>query len=184
MACYGASLWIGESLKCWSLEQSRHHNSIHHLGTMSFSWPALFVFALTPWWDFFTFWEVKWLGWEGGDGGKAAGGATHSAGCTTSWTSSCSGAWGGSTLPRRVASFSGVVEVLCSFPMGLRWEVLTIPLLLWAIRGAMHFCSSCADSQRTPVGNPDSLVEAWSTWANARVFSCLWPKEFLGHQHG
>ena len=47
--------------------------------------------------------------------------------------------------------------------------------LLRVIRGAIHFCSSLAESQRMSVGNPDSSVQACSTWARANVFSSLLP---------
>ena len=77
---------------------------------------------------------------------------------TSSGTSCSSGTWGGSTLLRRVASSSGVVEVLCSSPVGLRRKALTFSSLLRAIRKSIHFCSSHAELQRTPMGNSDSLV--------------------------
>ena len=52
--------------------------------------------------------------------------------------------------------------------------------LLRVTRGAMHLSSSHADSQRMPVGTPDSLVQACSTGAKARVFSCLMAQQSLG----
>ena len=120
--------WTGESPGCWS----RHQNFLHHLGTLQFPfrlawthWAALIVSALVALSrDFFTFWEGRWPGQEGGDGREDVGAAVCSAGCTCSHTSSGSGTWGGSIMscsmsPRRVASSSGVGEVLHSPPMGL-----------------------------------------------------------------
>ena len=52
--------------------------------------------------------------------------------------------------------------------------------LLRVIRETMHFLCSPADSRRMPVGTPNSLVQACSTWANARVFSCLRAQKSLG----
>ena len=74
--------------------------------------------------------------------GILAGVAVHSAGDTSSWTFSCSGTWGGSTLPRRVASSPGVGEVLCSSPMGLKRETSTISSPLRAIREPCTFVVS------------------------------------------
>ena len=116
--------------------------------------------------------------------------AVHSAGCTCSWISSCSGTQGGSILhlishlmmPKRVASSSGVGEFLCSPPMGLRREASAISLPLRANRGAMHLCSSQTASERNHVGNPDSLAQACSALAKAMVFCCLiiWKSEEVG----
>ena len=112
---------------------------------------------------------------------EALGVAVHSAGCTCPEISSCSGTWDGSMsglmsglmLPRRVSSSSGVGEVLCSPSIGLRSEASTISSPLNTNRGAMHCCSFCATSQRTPVGNPDSSAWACSTLAKVGVFCCL-----------
>ena len=177
------SFWIGASLGCYS----RHQNSLQHLDTLSFSskwaqthWPAQAVFASIPCQDFFALWESKQLGWEGRDGGEATGVAVCSAGYSSWWTSSCSGTVDGSTSPRRVASSSGVGEVPCSCPVGLRREALTISSPLRAIRADMYFCSSNVAWQRTPVGNCDSLVQTCSDQAKARVFSCVMAQKSLG----
>ena len=53
----------------------------------------------------------------------------------------------------RVASSSGVGEVLHSSHVGFRREASTIPLPLRANRGARQLSSSCNASQRTPVGD-------------------------------
>ena len=82
-------------------------------------------------------------------------------------------------LPRRVAS-SGIRDVLHSPSTGLRSEASTIPLPLRTNRGAIHHCNSCTASQRTHVGNPDSLAQACSTLAKAMVFCCLITWEVRG----
>ena len=85
-------------------------------------------------------------------------------------------------LPRRVASSSGVGEVPHTPSVGFRSQASTILLLLRTNKRAMHHCSSTAASQRTPVGNPDSLVQAYSALAKAMVFCCLiiWKSEEVG----
>ena len=112
---------------------------------------------------------------------RGVGVAVHSACCTCSQISSCSGTWGSSILhlisclmsPGRVASSSGVGEILWSPSMGLRMEASTITSLLRTNKGAMHQCSSHAASQSTPGENPDSSAQACSTLAKAMVFCCL-----------
>ena len=79
----------------------------------------------------------------------------------------------GLTSPRRTATSSGIGEVLHSPSMGCRSEASTILSLLRANREAMHCCSSLAASQRTSVGQLDSLAQACSALAKARVLCSL-----------
>ena len=79
----------------------------------------------------------------------------------------------GLTSPRIVASSSGIGEVPCSPSMDCRSEASTISSPLRANMGAMYCCSCLATSQRTPVGQPDSLAWVCSTLARARVLCSL-----------
>ena len=52
-------------------------------------------------------------------------------------------------------------------------EASTTSSPLRLIKGAMHFWSSCASLQRTPVSASNLSAQACSTQAKARVFSCI-----------
>ena len=125
---------------------------------------------------------------------EVVGVTVHSTGCACSWISSSSGTWGtsmsglmsdwisGLISPRRVASSSSIGDVPHSPSTDCRNEASTISSPLRANRGAMHHCSSLTASQRTPVGQPDSLAQACSTLAKARVLCSLiiWKLEEAG----
>ena len=92
-----------------------------------------------------------------------------------------SGTLGSTTSsPRRMASSSDIGEVQCSSSVGFKREASTMSSLLRVIKGAMHFCSSCTESQRAPVGPPDPLAQVCRAWAKTRVFSYLTTQKSLG----
>ena len=84
------------------------------------------------------------------------------------------------SLPRRMASSSGVGKVPLSPLIGFRREALTMSSPLRVIRGAIHLWSSHMVKHKTLVGAPDSLAQTCSAWVRARVFSCLTTQKFLG----
>ena len=54
--------------------------------------------------------------------------------------------------------------------------------MLRVMKGAMQFRSSHDKLQRMPVETPNSLAQACSTWAKARVFSSLIVQKSLGQE--
>ena len=82
-----------------------------------------------------------------------------------------------------MASSSGVGEVPLSPSIGFRREASTMSSLLRVIMEDIQLWSSHEVQHKTPVGAPDSLAQACSAWAKARVCSCLMTQKFLGQRH-
>ena len=91
--------------------------------------------------------------------------------------------WGAVWFPHLEVQLPSLVwgDVLGSSPMDFRREASTMLSPLRVIRGAMHFRSSCADSQRMPVGIPNSLVQRLAVpWLWPGSFPTSWPQNPFG----